>query len=309
MRRVLLAAAFLGAAALLGAAARSAGAQVPSGATITVEADTVTVGQPFRVSVHVHAPAGAAVVFPAEPDSLSSVQALDPRVESGGTHADGVDRTAVYRVAAWDVGPLAIALPDAVVRVNGVEQRVPLAATVFVKSVLPADTALRKPKPARDIFAGWPIPWWILGVLALIAVLLWWAWRRHRAELAAAEAALPPFDRAQREFTRVAALGLVEAGERGRYVALMVEVLRDYLAARFPLASLSLTTEELLAEVREASTVPYERLDRLLRDADLVKFARRTLGAEQAVLLGEEARAVVAHEHVASAPPPDTEAA
>ncbi|MDE3216577.1 MAG: hypothetical protein KGO03_09270, partial [Gemmatimonadota bacterium] len=196
------------------------------------------------------------------------------------------------------------------VRVNGAEQRLPLGgATVFVKSVLPADSALRVPKPARALFVAWPIPWWILAVLALIALLLWWAWRRRRADAARAAAALPPFERARREFTRVAALGLVEAGERGRYVALMVEVLRDYLAARFPLAGLSLTVEELLAEVRDAPTIPRDRLARLLADADLVKFARRGLTPEQAVTMGEEARAIVAHEHAASAPPAEGEAA
>ncbi len=295
--------------ALLAAAAVSA-AQVPTGATVEVQPDTVTIGQPFRVTVHVHAPAGAAIVFPDRPDSASTVQALDPRVVSGRQNGGGVDRTAVYRVAAWDVGRQPIVLPDVRVRVNGAEQRVPLAgAAVFVKRVLPADSAQRVPKPARDLFVAWPIPWWILGVLAFIALLAWWAWRRRRAEEARAAAALPPFERAQREFTRVAALGLVEAGERGRYVALMIEVLRDYLAARFPVARLSLTTDELLAEVRDAPTIPRDRLARLLADADLVKFARRGLAPGHALALGEEARAIVAHEHVASTPPAEPEAA
>jgi hypothetical protein len=297
-------------AAALAALAARAGAQVPTGGTVSVEPDTVTVGQPFRVSVHIHAPAGAVIVFPGQPDSASMVQALDPAVVTGGETAAGMDRTAVYRVAAWDVGTLPVVLPDAVVRVNGGEQRLPLGgATVFVKSVLPADSSLRVPRPARDLFVAWPIPWWILGVLAFIAVLLWWAWRRHRTEAALVSSAVPPFERAQREFARIAALGLVEAGERGRHVALMVEVLRDYLAVRFPLAALSLTSDELLAEVRDAPTLPHERLARLLRDADGVKFARRALTAAQAVALGEDARAIVAHEHAAATPPPAAEAA
>ena len=42
-----------------------------------------------------------------------------------------------------------------------------------------------------------------------------------------------PFAHAKAEFQRIEALGLLDAGERGRYVALMIDVLRDYLAARY----------------------------------------------------------------------------
>ncbi|HUX32617.1 MAG TPA: hypothetical protein VMV51_01990 [Gemmatimonadaceae bacterium] len=294
---------------LLALPALSARAQAPS-ASVVVRPDTVTVGQPFRVEVRVRAARGAAIVFPARPDSMAGVQALDPRAIANGRAADAADRTATYRLAAWDVGTLGIPLADVVVTVGGTVHRLPLAGiTVFVRSVLPADSAARVPKPARALFVAWPIPWWILGVLALIAFLLWLSWRRRRGGVEPAAAGVPPFERAQRAFTHVAALELVEAGERGRYVALMVDVLRDYLAERFPLAARSLTTPELTAEVRDAATIPGERLGRLLHEADLIKFARRPLAAAQALALGDEARAIVAHEHVASTPAPATEAA
>ena len=52
---------------------------------------------------------------------------------------------------------------------------------------------------------------------------------------------------AKRDFARIDELALIDAGERGRYVALNVDVLREYLAARIPEAALSLTSTELLA--------------------------------------------------------------
>jgi hypothetical protein len=197
-----------------------------------------------------------------------------------------------------------------VLHVAGATQRISLhGATIFVKSVLPADSARRVPKPARDLFTGWAFPWWILAVLAAIAFVAWLTWRRRRGGDAPAPPAVAPFERAEREFTRIAALGLVEAGERGRYVSLMVEVVRDYLQNRFPVVSLSLTTPEAMREVADAPTVPQERLRALLDEADLVKFARRALTTDRAVALGREAREIVVQEHLASNPPAAEEAA
>jgi hypothetical protein len=121
-----------------------------------------------------------------------------------------------------------------------------------------------------------------------------------------------PFEHAESEFKRIEALGLIDAGERGRYVTLMVEVLRDYLAARYAGAPLSLTTTELQRAVRELGFIPQDRLLRLLTEADLIKFARRPVSSDRARELGREAHAVVTREHQASqqaAQPAPSEAA
>ena len=255
--------------------------------------ETVTVGQPFRLSVRVRAPRGAAIGFPAGTDSASAVQALDPRQLSANPDPAVLDQTAVYRLAAWDVGAQAIALPDIVVRVDGVDRRVPLSgASVFVASVLPADSAQRVPKPARDIFAAQP-PWWwpwlpILLAIALVGLLFWLWWRRRRRNTV--EEQVVAIEVAEREFSRVEAMGLLEAGERGRFVALMVDVLRDYLARRVPGAAASLTSAELLQSVRGQRSVPADRLAPLLAEADLIKFARRLVARDRAETMGREAR-------------------
>src|SRR5439155_677048 len=83
----------------------------------------------------------------------------------------------------------------------------------------------------------------------------------------------------------------VDAGERGRYVALIVEVVRDYLAARYAKAPLSHTTTEVLAALHGERAVPNERLAHVLTEADLIKFGRRPVTAERARELGRAARA------------------
>jgi len=282
---------------------------------LTKSRDTVTVGEPFEVRLRVRAPRGSRIRFPENPDSAGTVQALDPRTLLTTDSVTALDQTAIYRLAAWDVGSQPIVIGNVTVGVEGApaagERPVDLAAlAVFVRSVLPADSALRVPKPARPIWEERPFPWWIVAlILGLIGagLLAWWWWRRRR-QLAPAEV-VDPYERARREFNRIEAMGLVDAGERTRFAALVVEVLRDYFATRHPDAGLALTSRELVGVLRRHPTVPIEPLTRVLHEADLAKFANWALNEDRARSLARDARAVVEHEHRASQPEPAAERA
>lgn len=268
---------------------------------VTVTPDTVTVGDPFTIVVRIRAPRGASIEFPQTPDSGGAVEALDPVQVVPSTDTAAVDQSAVYRVAAWDVGTFAVRFADVLVRETIGVRRVPITdVSVVVASVLPADSALRVPKPARAVYTFGP-PWWVWLLLALAAAaiiaLLWWLWKRRRPGVPVED----PFAAAQRAFMRVDALGLVEAGERARYVALVVEIVRDYLAVVVPPATISLTSIELLAALRHEKLGATQRLASLLAEADLVKFARRPVSAERAFELGRDARRIIEMVHAAQA--------
>lgn len=302
--RLALALGAAGAALLAAARPDRLGAQPPAPESsvqvgVGVSPDTVTVGRPFLVSVRVRAPRGAAVRFPDGPDTTHVVQALDPPQLREGADTTAVDVTAHYRVAAWDVGERSVELAPVAVEIGGEAREVAVRSpTVFVRSVLPADTAARVPKPARE---PWEFPraWWLPWLLALLAaalvgLLAWWWWRRRRRRLAIpARLTDDPFRDAEENFARVEALRLLEAGERGRHVALMLDVMRDFLARRFPAASPALTSRELLAALADEPAVPGDRLRGVLHEGDLVKFARRPLTDDRARAFGGEARAVV----------------
>lgn len=283
-----------GAPAAAPPAAPPAGGAARVQMAVRVRPDTVTVGEHFVVTVRVRAPRGAEIGFPVGPDSGLSVEAVDPRVVSRAADSTAVDETAVYRLVAWDTGGATTRLGEVVVSAGGADRRFAVTGdSLYVRSVLPRDTALQVPKPARDIVVAGR-PWWhwlllALAALALLALLIWWWRRRRRTKAPVADA----YEDARREFARLDALGLLEAGERGRYVALNVEVLRDYLAARVPSALRSLTSTELLDVVRGAREVPVERLAPVLAESDLVKFARRPVTAARARDLAREARGIV----------------
>jgi hypothetical protein len=275
-------------------------------AGVTIAPDSVRIGDPFRVTVGIRAPKGATIVFPRATDSTSTVQSLDPVVVRTSADTNAVEQYADYRVAAWDVGGQEVHLEDVIVRLNGLERHVSLAGNkVFVNSVLPQDSAQRVPKPPRALFESSMFPWWMWALIAVaiaaIGLLLWWWLRRRRK--ATPPVVVDPYVHAINEFQRIEALGLVDAGERGRYVTLMLEVVRDYLAARYAAeAALSLTSTELQRSTMHLPHLPQERLTRVLTESDLIKFARRPVSGDRARELGREAHAIVDGEHAASQP-------
>src|SRR5262249_11193094 len=186
---------------------------------VKVAADSVRVGDPFRVTIGIRAPVGATIDFPRALDSSSAVQSLDPVNVRQSADTSAVEQYADYRVAAWDVGTQVIHLDDIIVKLGSATRRIPVTgASIFVKSVLPADSAKRIPKPPRELFEVNPFPWWLWAILAAVIIgliLLWW-WLKRRRRKAQPIPSIDPFKQAEADFERIEKLALLEAGERGR---------------------------------------------------------------------------------------------
>lgn len=261
-----------------------------------VSPDTVLIGEPFRLFIKVHAPKGVRFEFPAGPDTVSQ-NGIHPVELRGERLVQMLGDTAValYNLVAWDIGTQPLRIPDVRVTFEGQERRPPLGgASVFVKSVLPADTSLRVPKPARPLIVlpvfNW-LPWLALLAALILAVLAWWAWRRYRNR---PKAPIDPYVRAQQEFARIGQRRLLEDGRYPDYYAAMADVVREYLVARVPGVRRSDTTTELLRTMQPRQGVESE-LPRLLERADLVKFARAAVPLEEAREAGLALRAIVDH--------------
>lgn len=263
-----------------------------AGARITP--DTVRIGEPFLVTLRIRAPKGAAVSFPAGPDSGGPAEALDPRGLSATSDSTSSEFTATYRLAAWDMGRQPVVFAPAVVRRGGADETVPFGdLTILVQPTTPGDAAHRIPRAARALFAlprvWWPV--WKIAAAALVVLLLLWLiarwWRRRpRHDAPGAD----PFADAMRGFETLDRLGLLDAGEPGRYIALATGITRTYLVRRLAPASMAFTSAELAAALAEDRRVPHARLSALLAESDRVKFARNALSAAEARALGANAR-------------------
>ena len=256
--------------------------------TTGVSRDTVRVGDPVRVLIRIdNIPANAEVILP---DSLATID----DVENGGrvrmrrdTIGGGATRiTAAYPVILWRPGEIALPTVPMVVRMNGSERTHVVTLPVLnVMSVLPADTTNIQAKPPKDVWGADRVWWpWLvaLAVLLLLAALAYWWYRKRRA--AQTEVEIVPFvdprERALQEIKRIRELQLIEQAQYKRHYILLSDVLRSFAASLESDWSTDLTTDELAPRLKRRSEAA--PLMRLLRSADMVKFARRVPAATEA---------------------------
>ena len=285
----------LGAPVVLGSAQAQDAPRAPL-VSVRVTPESPGVGEPITIELRVRAPLGSEVRFPALPDSAESIEPLDPRAMREASTATLLDRTAVYRMIAWDTGSKVVRFEDIIVTANGATQRYAVSLpTLRVRSVLPPDSASRVPRAARpplEIDRGWWRLWVALAVIAGLAFWAWRAWRKRRSdeEPVGPDAALVAED----AFRHAAALGLLDAGEIGRHALVHVGVMRAYLARRFPQANASLTPHEVATALIGADfpVLPERVVDLLLR-SEPVAFANAAIDASEARAMADESRAIV----------------
>jgi hypothetical protein len=90
------------------------------------------------------------------------------------------------------------------------------------------------------------------------------------------EPALPPHEQAIRELDRIKQQKLWQQGRSKEYYTEVTETLRKYIANRFGINAMEMTSDEILTIIRrenEADSV-YENLKQILLLADFVKFAK-----------------------------------
>ena len=283
--------AILGALVALLLQAAMPAAQVQAGTAVRPE--TTTVGQHFIATIRVRVPSGTQVKFPARPDSSAHVDSAGPVSRTDSNAGGFTESTANYVLAAWDTGSQRLGLDSVTVITSAGERLAALNGfQVYVRSVLPRDTALRQPKPFRPLIAvtafNWR-PWLIAAAAAVLLAILIFVWRNWRRRLARGDQHHQD-DQAQR---------LIESGETERYAVEMVGVLRLYLASVVPDAAQSATTHELAGTLRRTTVVPVQRLIDLLDATDLIKFARERSTADRAREIGAGARRIVTETHAA----------
>lgn len=250
--------------------------------------DTIRVGDPVRVIVRVdRIPASTDVLLP---DSLASADDVENggrvRVRRDTLEAGGTRITAAYPIIAWRPGEIELPLLPMVVRSDAAERTLQVKLPVLnVLSVLPADTTNVEAKPPKDVWGAdrlwWPYLIAALLLLALIALAIWWWRRRRKAEVAApAVPLIDPREHALKELQRIRALRLIEQSEFKQHYILLSEVLRNFAAAQESDWSTDLTTNELAPRLKRRPDA--SPLLRVLKGADMVKFARREPAVNEA---------------------------
>lgn len=173
-----------------------------------------------------------------------------------------------------------------------------------------ATSTLRDIKPPVHIPSGWEWLLWILGSLAVVALLYGaWLWWRRRRALVPPVPVIPPHVRARQKLQEALAL----IGQPREFCILVSDTIRWYLEERFEFRAPERTTEEFLHELQGTNLLTPDQkgsLGEFLEKCDLVKFAKYEPAEPElrdlhrsAVRLVDETRPVVV-EPAASTPQP-----
>ncbi len=176
---------------------------------------------------------------------------------------------------------------------------------------IPSASVRSNPPPERQLEVWTAAKNVALGALialplgALLAFLIS-RWLRRARPLPPPPPPRPPWELALEALARVRGKGLLERGLTTQHFAEVSLAVREYLGSRFGFDGLESTTREILEQLqREPPPAEIlEEIERLLRRADLVKFANLTPEAAECEVAFERAEHIVRRTIKSEPPPP-----
>ena len=281
-----------------------------------VDTARVTLGDPVQLTLRMrHRP----LEKPALPPLAKVLPGYFSRLEAGSgseTVDGGVERVWRCELRFYSLGLHRIPpLPVTFIQASGdtlVRTTRPLEIEVVSLRREGEEVDLGDIRPPVEIPGG--VPLWLAALLAALllvalaaAVYLLLQRLSRKGE---ENPAVAPTDFAA-EFSRIAAMGLVERGEFKRYYSLLSENMRRYLEAALQVEAMERTTDEIASALRRIQLEDRSRtdLENFLRAADMVKFARFSPGVERASRAPASGasivRAIEAARQAGSVPQPD----
>lgn len=136
--------------------------------------------------------------------------------------------------------------------------------------------------PAEDGIGDW---WkYILAVVIILAIGagIYWYVKKHQKKKIEEEVYKTPIEKATSLLNNLEQKELVQKGEIKEYYSELTDIARNYIEEAIHIPAMESTTSELIQAIRTASTKKkmtltpetVENLERVLRQADLVKFAK-----------------------------------
>ena len=281
---------------LAGAAVRAQNAPT---VTARIEPDSIMIGDRFDLTVEVDKDLVQVVQFPefenkeGSPLELVKDHPIDT-LERDGRHLRLRKRytLAAFEEGKWNLGLPAVLYADKNI-VDTLRARDSLYLEVATFQIDSTSQSIYDLKPQRNLpfrfaevsgYAKW-------GVLALLMILVaLYALKRILARYGKGLGDL--FKTAPPQPPHVVAIKALEAlhnqklwqnNRHKQYYSGLTDILRTYIAARWGVGAMEMTSDEIIEAMRSEELPDKARMDltAILRDADLVKFAKATPDGEQ----------------------------
>ena len=252
--------------------------QLNSPVTVTLETENESplLGERFELIVTIIAPSGTEIIswpeFPEE-EALEVLEMGDIEETITGNE---ITYTRIYQVILWETGQYLS--PEMVVpyRLNGgTSSAVVQSFTASVPSQVDNPESADPKPPVPPIDLPYISPWIYVGIIAVIVFMVMLISRLlqiGKRQVAQVVATTPT----QKTIAQLEDLKLQGLPPATIY-QLVADNLREYLQIQFAINAVEMTTAELLAALRNNPSLSKEhkrRLQQVLEQADLVKFAR-----------------------------------
>lgn len=245
------------------------------------------IGGQMNVTLEVNQPAGVQVQFPTFTDTLTrSIEILDASTPDTSLTDDQRSRI-IQRltITSFDSGyqvipPLAFLVKNQnggtdTLLTNSLGLDVLLVPVDTSQAIMPIKGPADMPYTLQDA-----LPWILGGLLAIaiaIGLFLYFKKRKKPEEVVRTKPKEAPHVIAFRELDKLKEEHLWQSGELKAYYSRLTDIVREYIEHRFQIHTLERTSDEVLASFKNAGLadqVPFENLQQLLYQADLVKFAK-----------------------------------
>ncbi len=273
----------------------SAGAPVVSG---SVEPDSVGIGDRFVYSIVVEKDLVQSVFFPSFGGEGSESYELieDLPIDTLSREGRKLKIRKSYRLAAFDEGihrvvPQVMYADKNIVDTIGGADTLELLVTTFQIDSTSHSIFDIKPQKTLPFRFGEITGYikWTLAALLILAALAYAAKRvmerygKRFSDIFRPAPPLPPHEAALAALEKLRAQRLWQEGKHKLYYSALTDILRTYIAGRFGVSAMEMTSDEIVEAMRGADLPRKSAMDltQILREADLVKFAKAAPEADE----------------------------
>ncbi len=272
-----------------------ANAPVVSG---SIEPDSVGIGDRFLYSIEVEKDLVQSVFFPSfGGDGSDSYELIeDLPIDTLSREGRKLKLRKSYRLAAFDEGihrvvpQVMYADKNIVDTIGGADTLELLVTTIEIDSTSHAifDIKPQKTLPFRLGEITGYMKWTLVALLAL-AALAYAAKRilerygKRFSDMFRPAPPLPPREAALAALEKLRAQRLWQEGKHKLYYSALTDILRTYIAGRYGVSAMEMTSDEIVEAMRGVDLPRKSAMDlaQILREADLVKFAKAAPEADE----------------------------
>ena len=262
----------------------------------TVEPDSIGIGDRFLYTIEVERDLMQEVYFPDFKQSVEHYEMIEDRpVDTLSREGRKLKLRKSYLMAAFQEGihnvlPEVMYLDKNIIDTLRGEDTLRLMVTTF--EIDSTSHTIFDIKPQRTLkfkfgeISGY-VTWTIIAIIIL--VLLFLVAKRILAhygksfsDIFKPAPPLPPHEIALRDLKKLHSERLWQEDKHKLYYSGLTDILRAYIAGQFGVGALEMTSDEIIEAMRGVEIPQKQKMDltELLRDADLVKFAKAMPEAE-----------------------------